>query len=77
MNETLLDVEGMSCASCVRHIQRALDVLEGVQQVEVRLREGQVRVQHGLHVVSDKLIEVLAAAGYPSQLHPEAVARPR
>jgi copper chaperone len=62
---TILNVHGMSCGACVRHIDRALNQLQGVQHVEVRLSEGTARVQHDAEQVSvAKLVAALAAAGY-------------
>lgn len=70
---TTLDVQGMTCGSCVHHVSTALQRLEGVKKVEVRLREGKVLVQHdpaGAPV--QLLIDTLADAGYDST--PGAVA---
>ena len=65
--ETLFDVEGMTCPSCVRHVNAALGDLEGVAKVEVRLREGKVLVQYDPESVSvDSMIEALREAGYDS-----------
>lgn len=65
--ETLLDVMGMTCPSCIRHVNAALHDLEGVAKVEVRLRDGRVLVQHDPAVADvGALIEVLNEAGYPS-----------
>ncbi|HZF55822.1 MAG TPA: heavy metal-associated domain-containing protein [Polyangiaceae bacterium] len=67
--ETLLDVAGMSCHSCVRHINEALDELPGVSKVEVRLDDGKVLVQHDPGAApADRLIEALRDAGYESSL---------
>lgn len=66
-SETLLDVMGMSCHACVRHVDRALRDVEGVSRVEVRLREGKVSVEHDPRAASvDSLIEALREAGYAS-----------
>ena len=64
-HETILNVTGMTCGSCVRHVDQALTKVEGVTRVEVRLREGQVRVQHdpALAPVS-ALIDAIEEAGY-------------
>jgi copper chaperone len=63
----LLDVLGMSCPSCVRHINAALAELDGVAKVEVRLRDGKVLVQYDSEAVSvSTLIEALRDAGYES-----------
>ena len=65
--ETLLDVKGMTCPSCIRHVNAALRDLEGVAKVEVRLRDGRVLVQHHPAVADvGTLIEVLNEAGYQS-----------
>jgi copper chaperone len=61
------DVLGMSCPSCVRHINVALSDVEGVQKVDVQLRDGKVLVQYDPSVVDVvALIEALRDAGYES-----------
>jgi copper chaperone len=68
--ETVLDVTGMSCSSCVRHVSAALSELDGVTKVEVRLGEGRVLVQHAPGAPSvDAMIEALREAGYESSAH--------
>ncbi|WP_437576654.1 heavy-metal-associated domain-containing protein [Sorangium sp. So ce887] len=65
MKETLLQVGGMSCPSCIRHIDSALRELDGVAEVDVRLREGTVVVQHDPASASvDALVEAVRGAGY-------------
>lgn len=62
---TLLDVAGMSCASCVRHIEEALRELAGVGDVDVRLDDGRVLVRHDpSRAPTERLIAALADAGY-------------
>ncbi|MFZ5894602.1 MAG: heavy-metal-associated domain-containing protein [Myxococcota bacterium] len=68
--ETVLDVEGMSCGSCVRHVTAALTDLEGVAKVEVKLRDGLVVVRHDPARSSiSQLVKALDEAGYPSSEH--------
>ena len=68
--ETVLDVDGMSCMSCVRHVEGALRKLEGVDAIEVKLREGKVRVQHDPSKASVKeMIASLDDAGYESRVN--------
>ncbi len=63
--QTLLTVSGMTCMSCVRHVDHALRDLEGVRAVEVRLREGQVLVEHDVASPSaEAMLEALREAGY-------------
>lgn len=63
--ETLFAVEGMTCGSCVRHVRAALGALEGVEQVDVQLKDGSVRVRHDAAAAPiEELIEALRSAGY-------------
>ncbi len=63
--ETVLSVSGMTCMSCVRHVDRALRDLEGVTAVEVRLREGRVLVEHDAETAPlEAMVEALRDAGY-------------
>ncbi len=65
---TVLEVQGMTCPSCVRHVTSALTEIEGVGTVDVQLREGLVTVQHeGTQAPIDQLIDALAEAGYVSK----------
>jgi copper chaperone CopZ len=65
--ETVLDVQGMSCPSCIRHIREALNDVEGVSAVDVRLADGWVMVKHDLESSSvGQLVEALRDAGYES-----------
>ena len=64
---TTLAVEGMSCPSCIHHIDVALKELEGVAEVEVKLREGRVSVVHGADLPLEQLIEALREAGYEAR----------
>lgn len=66
-NETLLKVDGMTCRSCIRHVNEALRDLDGVQDVNVWLDRGQVLVKHDAAATKvSALIEALRDAGYES-----------
>jgi copper chaperone len=66
--ETILDVDGMTCSSCVRHVEGALRQIEGIGAIEVKVRDGKVRVQHDPTTAPiDRMIEVLGEAGYESR----------
>lgn len=65
---TTLDVSGMSCPSCIRHINAALRDLEGVEDVEVKLADGRVVVQHTADAKTEAMVAALEEAGYESQL---------
>jgi copper ion binding protein len=65
--ETTLKVEGMSCPSCVRHIDGALREVKGVREVNVQLERGQVLVRHDTDEANvNALVEALKNAGYES-----------
>jgi copper chaperone CopZ len=66
--ETILDVEGMTCSSCVRHVEGALRKMEGIESVEVKLREGRVRVEHDpAKAPISRMIAALDEEGYSSR----------
>ncbi len=63
-----LDIEGMTCASCVGRVERKLGKLEGVQaSVNLPLESAQVTVAGDIS--DQKLIDVVNGAGYTATLH--------
>jgi len=63
--ETILAVDGMTCSSCVRHVEHALRALDGIHKVEVDLADGRVHVEQSSELTTvDQMIEALAEAGY-------------
>ncbi len=66
--DTILEVQGMSCPSCIRHISSALTELDGVGTVDVKLRDGIVVVKHdAAQAPITQLIKTLDEAGYASK----------
>lgn len=63
MTKTILNVEGMSCSSCIAHVKQAL-ALDGVASVDVRIAEGAVAVDHEARISTGRLIAALEQAGY-------------
>ena len=75
---TVLDVEGMTCASCVARIEAALDAVPGVVEASVNFAAGtaQVRSLSGA-VTPEGLAAAVKAAGYAATpRHPETVTTP-
>lgn len=62
----LLDSQGMSCGSFVKHVTEALRPLEGVSDVAVDLQSGRVKVSGDSD--SQALLAALKNAGYPAML---------
>lgn len=61
---TTLEVQGMTCGACVRHVTDALRV-PGVGNVDVRLRDGLVVVEHDATTApTATLVAALDQAGY-------------
>ncbi|MBM4466831.1 MAG: copper-translocating P-type ATPase [Chloroflexi bacterium] len=58
-------VQGMTCASCVAHVERALKDVEGVNEVNVNLATEQASVVLDLKLVPlDRLVDAVRDAGY-------------
>lgn len=66
MKNVDLRVEGMTCASCVSHVNAALAPLAGVAEVSVDLEAGRVRVSGDADARA--LIAALEDAGYPAKV---------
>ena len=63
-----LDIEGMTCASCVGRIERALSKLPGISQVTVNLADEKARLQVLAGFDPQQALKAVAAAGYKASL---------
>ncbi len=61
-------ITGMTCASCVGRVQRALAAIPGVETAEVNLASEQATIRHAGVPVAD-LAAAVAAKGYQLVLH--------
>ncbi|MGE3075519.1 MAG: heavy metal translocating P-type ATPase [Dehalococcoidia bacterium] len=59
-----LDITGMTCASCVRRVERALGKVPGVETASVNFAAETARVTLGSEVPVDTLIAAVTKAGY-------------
>jgi len=57
-----LNVEGMSCQHCVANVKKAVEALDGVDNVEVDLEAGKVAVEGSAD--ADAVKAAIAQAGY-------------
>jgi Cu+-exporting ATPase len=64
--EVRLDLDGMTCASCVARIERNLNELDGVEAT-VNFATEQATVLHDTTVTVDDLIAAVEAAGYQAR----------
>lgn len=67
-HETTLSVDGMTCMSCIRRVERALSDLDGISAIDVEMRDGTVRVEHDGRPTVEEMVEALGDAGYDSRL---------
>lgn len=61
---TEISVGGMTCASCVAHVTRALMKVPGVEDASVNLATEHATVEHGSGVVPELLVAAVEKAGY-------------
>ncbi|MGE6630076.1 copper chaperone CopZ [Bacillus sp. NPDC077027] len=65
MEQTTLQVKGMSCGHCVKAVESNVGELTGVASVKVRLEEGLVDVSfHPEQVTLHQISDVIEDQGY-------------
>lgn len=67
-HEVLLDIEGMTCASCVNKIEGALSRLDDVGSANVNLATRTATVSTGSDDI-DRLVEAVRSVGYGARPH--------
>jgi Cu+-exporting ATPase len=74
--DVTLEIEAMSCASCVGRVERALAAVPGVLKAEVNLaaRSARLRILEGA-VAPAALARTATKAGYPAQVRSAATPR--
>jgi len=63
-----LDIEGMTCASCVNRIERYLGRVEGVESATVNLATERATVVASSAVTAERLLAAVDAAGYEGRV---------
>ncbi|MBF4566781.1 cation-translocating P-type ATPase [Plantibacter sp. VKM Ac-2876] len=66
-----LDIEGMTCASCVARVEKRLTALDGVE-AQVNLATERATVTAPSTVTADELVAAVAKAGYTATVRPPA-----
>lgn len=75
--EISIDIEGMSCASCVMRVEKALKKIPGVTEVSVNLATERASIAAAQTVLPATLIAAIEKAGYQAHQHiPEQSAAP-
>ncbi len=65
--EIVLKIDGMTCEACAAHVREALQGVEGVKEVEVRLTPGEACVVGDDGLSSDALVAAVERAGYRAE----------
>lgn len=64
MNKSF-NIEGLHCASCVSALEKAMNKLEGVQDVSVNLATNKMEIRYNEDILSQQdIIEAVSNAGY-------------
>ncbi|QYK52895.1 MAG: copper-translocating P-type ATPase [Fimbriimonadaceae bacterium] len=71
---TQLDIEGMSCASCVARVEKSLSKVEGVDEATVNFANHVGTVNHAHGVTPEQLIGAVEKAGYSATLKADEMA---
>ncbi|WP_028709903.1 heavy metal translocating P-type ATPase [Paracoccus pantotrophus] len=66
-NDAELTVSGMSCASCVGRVEKALAAVPGVRDPQVNLATGRAHFRLAAPETLPRAVEALARAGYPAE----------
>ena len=64
-----IDIEGMTCGSCVSKVERLLKEVKGVDNVAVDLKNKKAKVKFETDTPSkEELIKVIEAAGFKASI---------
>ena len=63
-----LPVEGMTCASCVGRVERAVGLVPGVLAARANFASGTVEADLGEDSSTEAVVSALTGAGYPARI---------
>ena len=63
-NQLSFDVEGMTCASCVARVEKALEKVDGIQSAAVNLATEKATVSSALPIDAQAVIQAVEKTGY-------------
>ena len=67
MEQTTIEIQGMSCGHCVASVKRALGQLDGVKVREVTVGSAKV-AYHPEAVTPERITQAIADEGYTAQV---------
>jgi copper chaperone CopZ len=68
METVNLKVMGMTCGSCVKHVEKAINSIAGVESVVVDLASGAVEITGEISQKVGEIIAALEEDGYSAQV---------
>ena len=66
--EMSISISGMSCASCVNHVEKALKAKSGVLEASVNLATEKAKVKYNNSITLDEILSTIDNLGYKAQL---------
>jgi len=63
-----LEIQGMTCAHCAKHVEEALTAVPGVQKAKVNLKKEEAKVSAEDHLEIATLLSAVDAAGYSAKV---------
>ena len=74
MQSMTFDIHGMTCGGCVGGVQRSLQKMDGVSDIQVSLRPGQATLKvDPLRVSAVQIEAAIAKLGYQAKFRPAAI----
>lgn len=64
MEKKIYDVEGMTCASCVSHVEKSLEKLDAVSKAEANLLANNVEITLNDSIMDSELMDAVGKGGY-------------
>lgn len=65
MQKVTFDIQGMTCSSCVAHVEKAVNKLDGIKNVQVNLLQNSMIVEYDKNKLNnEKIIDAVIDAGY-------------
>ncbi len=62
--ENTFTVKGMSCEHCKKSVEKALNSLKGIKNIDVDLKQETVTIEHDKSVTFKKMKNIVKNAGY-------------
>ena len=68
MNKVVLNVEGMMCQMCVKHVREALEAIPGAKDVQVDLNAKEASVELPEGTAAQVAVDAVDKAGYKASV---------